>query len=49
MQPSGRSIVNNISLLQESDHSSSLVLISIKSEHLEDGKQLVSEFSLQLT
>ena len=44
-----RSIVNNISLLQESDHPKSLVLISFKSEHLEDEACFITKHSIPLT
>lgn len=46
---SHRSMVNSISLLQESDCSSSLILISFKSEHLEDGACFITKHSLPLT
>ena len=46
---SHRSIVDSISLLQESDHSSSLILISSKSKHLEDGACFITTRSLPLT
>lgn len=49
MQSSGKSIVNNTSLLQALDCSNSLVLISLKSDHLEDAAWFIAKLSIPLT